>query len=41
MIGVFILGFVVGAVGGYLFLRNNQDIKDKVDDVTDNIDEQI
>lgn len=41
MIGAFILGFIIGAVGGYLFLRNNQNIKDKVDGITDDIDEQI
>lgn len=41
MIGGFIFGFVAGAVVSYLFLRNNKDIKAKVDDITDNIDEQI
>lgn len=36
-----ILGFVGGAITSYLFLRNNKDIKAKVDDVTDNIDDII
>lgn len=41
MIGAFILGFMAGAIVGYLFLRNNKDIKGKVDNITDDIDEQI
>lgn len=33
--------FIVGAVIGYLFLRNNKDIKDKVDDAADIVDTVI
>lgn len=41
MISGLIIGFVAGAVVSYLVLRNNKDIKEKVDDVTDKIDETI
>ena len=36
-----LIGFVGGAVTSYLFFRNNKNIKDKVDDITDNIDNTI
>lgn len=41
MIGGFIVGFMAGAIVGYLFLRNNPNIEEKVDDITDNIDENV
>lgn len=41
MIWGLILAFIAGAVVSYLVLRNNPDIKGKVDDITDNIDNNI
>lgn len=36
-----LIGFVAGGVTSYLFFRNNKNIKDKVDNITDNIDNTI
>ena len=41
MISGLVVGFVAGALVCYLFLRNNPAIKDKVDDVVDDIDEKL
>lgn len=32
-------GAIIGAIAFYLMLRNNKDIKDKVDDIVDKLDE--
>ena len=37
----FIVGIVVGALTSYLVLRNNADIKNKVDSVTNKVENTI